>query len=72
MIEIFGQIINAIPQRGSPQSLSAIADKARISYDTAERYMEIVLMIQAAGKVEVSQIGEQKGYSQRESRKKIK
>ena len=72
MLEIFGRLIEAVPQRGSPQPLSVIADRAKVSYETAERYMEIIMMVQDAEKIDISEIGEQRGYSQRESRRKLK
>ena len=70
MHEIFEKMLSAIPQRGSPQPLSVIAEKAGISYETAERYLDIILLLQDSEKIDISMIGEQKGYSQRETRKK--
>lgn len=70
MSEIFEQILKAVPQRGFPEPLYIIANKAKVSYETADRYMEIILMVQGAEKIEVHQIGSQKGYSQKETRRK--
>lgn len=70
MREIFEKLLGAIPQRGSPQPLSVIAERAGVSYGTAERYLEVIFMLQNSEKIDAAAIGEQKGYSQRETRKK--